>query len=428
MFRSWITACCFLAVVSAQDYSSNHDPQLAAYIQEAIDNNPGVRQAFARYRGALQKIPQVTSLPDPTISITQFLRTPETRVGGQTTGLGISQRLPWFGKLDEHGKVAAKEAAVQAELHLAARADVIRQLKLAYYGLAFVDRAIAITEEDADLLAHFERLAQARYAQGVGLQQAVVRLQAEITRDQNRLAQLSAQRVDAEVAINSLLNRPPADALPKALPASRPPVSIDLEALYETARWQSPEMKAAFLRIEREEKRIHAARKEYWPDFTVGLGFINVGGRGDPAGRLALPPDNGKNIYSFTVGMNIPLRRRKRDAGVLEATEALIASKAGYRQRRNTLQAAIRSVGFRLQTLEEQIALFERTLLRQAEQTLRSTEAAYSTGEVGVLDLLDSERVLLEVRLGLAQLNSEYMKSLAEMERAIGAPFPEAKS
>jgi outer membrane protein TolC len=68
--------------------------------------------------------------------------------------------------------------------------------------------------------------------------------------------------------------------------------------------------------------------------------------------------------------------------------------------------------------------LFERTLLPQAQQALRSTEAAYSAGTLGVLDLLDSERVLLEVKLGLERLAHEYMKALAEMERTIGEPFP----
>jgi outer membrane protein TolC len=62
-------------------------------------------------------------------------------------------------------------------------------------------------------------------------------------------------------------------------------------------------------------------------------------------------------------------------------------------------------------------------LLPQAELALRSTEAAYSTASLGILELLDSERVLLDVRLGLAKLNSDYMKSIAEMERAIGAPL-----
>ena len=94
----------------------------------------------------------------------------------------------------------------------------------------------------------------------------------------------------------------------------------------------------------------------------------------------------------------------------------------------NSVEASIRAIGFRIETLEEQISLFENTLLPQARQALRSTEAAYSTGTLEVLDLLDSERVLLNVRLTLAQFESDYMKALAEMERAAGSPFPEMES
>jgi outer membrane protein TolC len=71
------------------------------------------------------------------------------------------------------------------------------------------------------------------------------------------------------------------------------------------------------------------------------------------------------------------------------------------------------------------MSLFERVLLPQADQSLRSAEAAYSTGSIPVLELLDSERTLLEVRLSLAQFQTDYMKALAEMERAIGSAFPE---
>jgi outer membrane protein TolC len=92
------------------------------------------------------------------------------------------------------------------------------------------------------------------------------------------------------------------------------------------------------------------------------------------------------------------------------------------------MEASIRAIGFRIETAERQILLFENTLLPQAEQALRSTEAAYSTGSLGILDLLDSERVLLDVRLGLAKLNSDYMIALAEMERAVGTPLQEVES
>ncbi len=139
------------------------------------------------------------------------------------------------------------------------------------------------------------------------------------------------------------------------------------------------------------------------------------------------PPDNGKDVYSLSVGVNIPIFRSKYDAGVQEATERFAAARQAYRSTVNNVGLAVRSIGFRLETIDDQIALFERALLPQAEQALRSTESAYATGTIGVLDLLDSERMLLEVRLGLARLESDYMKALAEMERSIGSAFPEER-
>jgi outer membrane protein TolC len=56
--------------------------------------------------------------------------------------------------------------------------------------------------------------------------------------------------------------------------------------------------------------------------------------------------------------------------------------------------------------------LFENALIPQAEESLRSTEAAYETGQLGVLDLLDSERVLLNVRLVNARYYSDFLLAL----------------
>ena len=139
------------------------------------------------------------------------------------------------------------------------------------------------------------------------------------------------------------------------------------------------------------------------------------------------PPGNGKDVYSVAVGVNIPIFRAKYDAGVQEATERFSAARQAYRSAVNNVELSVRTIGFRIETIDDQIALFARALIPQAEQALSSTESAYATGSIGVLDLLDGERMLLEVRLGLARLESDYMKSLAEMERSIGSAFPEEK-
>lgn len=408
----------------AQDYATHDNRVLAALVEDALTRNPGVREAFSNYQAARSRAPQVTALPDPTLSVTQHARTPETRVGPQTTVVSLAQRFPWFGKLSDRGNVAVKEAAVQQQLYLARRAELVRRVKLAFFDLSYVDQALAVTAEEAELLAHFETLAQSRYSQGFGQQQAVVKLQAEITRVLNKSRELAHQRVDAEAVLNTLRDRPPGEPIPGVEPLTLPRTEVDAEALYAIGRSRRPEVAAAFLQIETEEKRVQLARRDYYPDLLLGASWGNVAGRRDAPGRINPPPGNGKDVYSVTVGVNIPIFRSKYDAGVQEASDRFSASREGYRDLVNQVELSVRSIGFRLTTVEEQIALFERALLPQAEQALRSAETSYATGSTSVLELLDSERVLLEARLGLARLESDYMKGLAEMERAIGTAFP----
>ena len=69
-----LVAVFFVAVTCyAQSYSVNGDPQLELYMDEALAKNPSAQEAFGEYRAALQKLPQVRSLPDPMLAATQYL-------------------------------------------------------------------------------------------------------------------------------------------------------------------------------------------------------------------------------------------------------------------------------------------------------------------------------------------------------------------
>lgn len=410
---------------AAEPYSSYGDPRLKEFIEQALKRNPLLQQSLADYRASLQQRPQVGQLPDPVLAITQYARRPETRVGSQTTRVTLSQRFPWFGKLKDREQVSMQRSMVLREQHRAREAELVRRVKDAYYSLAYLDRVIEITREDESILEHYETLAQARYAQGGGSLQGVVKLQAQITRAQHRLQLLRSQRVDAEAELNGLLDRS-ADTPVGSVPLpSPPPDSFEIDRLLQMGQLSRPEVQAARHRIEVGRKRIDLAKKGYRPDVSLGASFVNVLRRSDPAGILHPPDQNGKNIYGLTLGINLPIRRGRHDAAVLEATEETISSRRAYHGLIRQVEVSIRALGFRIQTLREQIDLFQRTLLPQAEQVLLSTEEAYATGRLGVLDLLDSERELFQLRMGLAGLMSDTMKSLAEMERAVGVPYRE---
>ncbi len=294
-----------------------------------MDQNPELREALSRYRASLQKVPQVTALPDPVLGYTQFMRSVETRVGPQVNSLMISQKLPWFGKLDLQGQMAVKEAAAQYETYRAMQRELIDRTKQTYYELVYIDRALAITAEEQSLLDHYERLAESRYSTGGGLQQAVIKIQAELTRLVDRTKMLDQQRGSLVARLNTLRDLAPESPIAVTAQSELPKVALDLPKLYALGEDHRQELRASLARIEKSERAIDLARKQYWPDLTLSAGMINVEGREDPAGLLAPPPDNGKNAYNFSIGINIPIHRDKYRAGVVEAAETLSANKDG---------------------------------------------------------------------------------------------------
>ena len=423
---AWLAPCLFGMSVDAAsaNYATFDDARLEALIEEAIERNPEVQAIAWNETAARERIPIAGALPDPMVQLTGFAQSPQTRVGPQVSGLAVNQRLPWFGKRADRTEATTVRADIQREVSTARRADVVRHVKVAYYELGYLDRAIAITVQERELLEHYESLARARYSQGIGLQQAVVKLQALITRVLNRRQELMRQRIGVESRLNALRDRPAHLAIADVNLGDRPKVVVDPDRILDIGRANAPEVRAAALAIDHDDVGVRLAHQRYWPDLVLGATWGRIRARDDEPGRSNPSPDNGKDTLGLTLGVNIPLHRHIYDAGVREAVARRFAAQERHRRALNDVDQAVRSIGFTLTTIEAQMALFENALVPQAEQALRATEEAYATGTTGVLDLLDSEEVLLDVRLGLARLETDYRQALADMERAIGAPFP----
>lgn len=423
----WALGLCLAVGAGAQPFATYGDGRLAELIAEALDNHPGVREAFAEYQAALHRIPQASGLPDPQIAVTQFVRTPETRVGAQHRTVTVSQRVPGFGKRLSQGQLAAKLAAATGERYRARRAEVARRVKHAYYDLGYLDRALGISREDEALLDQFEEIARSRYARGLAPQGEAVRLQAQITRSLHSREELLQQRISHEASLNRLRGFPPGAPLGPVRLGQLPESDLDGEALAAIGRNENPDLRAAFLRVEGREKGLQLARQRFRPDFSFGVGWSNIRARALPAPGILLQ-DNGKDAYSVTLGLTLPIFRKKYDAGVREAAEQATASRAEYRDAVLEMEAAVRATVFRLDAIRRQIDLYERALLPQAEQALAVTEAAYASGSLELTALLDVYRVLLEVRLGLARHASDYFKGLADLERTVGSAGPPESS
>jgi outer membrane protein TolC len=403
------------------------DVKLRLLLEEALERNPRLARLEAEAAAAERRAPQVKALPDPTATLTWFVLSPQTRVGPQRAAISLMQRFPWFGTLKLEEQAVLWDAVASKARLEAAMIEVVTRTRVMYHELQFLGVERRLVEEDRSTLEHYAELALARYASGVGLDQAVIKIQAEITRTETRLLGIDARRAKVVARLNALRDRP--QRTPVAVNASgRGPLpTLDLDTLRNRAIADRPEITAADSRVEAAAARIESSKKAYSPDLTVGLNYGFVGRRNDGAGRLNPPEDNGQDILGLSAGVSVPLWRSSLEAGVEEEVLKRLAAEEGRRETVADIDGELGDFVHRIPLLAEQAELYDEVLIVQATQSLKSAESAYAAGTANALDLLDAERVLLQVRIAEARARSDIDIAYAQLEGVIAGPLEETR-
>src|SRR5712691_7189434 len=177
-----------------------------------MENNPEIRAARFRFEAATKRPSQAGTLPDPKASYTNLgVGHPLSRLNASEFayhGFGVSQELPFPGKLGLASEEAKREAEAEQQNYRAMVLEVTTRLKVAYYEWVAAQKAIEITRKNGDLLGRFEEIARNRYTVGKGLQPDVLKAQFEVSSLEQQLAMLDEKRQRAEAEIASLLAVP----------------------------------------------------------------------------------------------------------------------------------------------------------------------------------------------------------------------------
>gem|GEM_PF-3901432 len=152
-----------------------------------------------------------------------------------------------------------------------------------------------------------------------------------------------------------------------------------------------------------------------WADYGEG-------DREDDAGRANPPEGNGDDILGLSASINLPIWSQRIDAGIEEAVERRRAAEASRRGVVAEIERSLGELTERLELTWRQLRLLDDVLAIQAEESLSSAEAAYGAGNLNALDLLDAERVLLDVRTSTARTRADWAVALARLEGAVGRP------
>jgi len=461
-----------LALSSWFRASSQQQPDsLYSYLEIAAKNNPTVLQRYYEYQAALQKIPQVGSLPDPNINVGVFLKPMELVAGNQVADIQLMQMFPWFGVLKNAKDEMSLMANAKFESFRDAKLQVFLDVQRSWYDMHKVRQNIRISQKNIEILKTIERLAIVRFKAGpsgnnssssgnsptpassqasssgssgmntmggssgnpagsVSVQSSsampgnsmgsssgssgltdVYRIQIEISDVQNNIELLKNQWNTLTAQFNSFLNRPPESpvTLPDTLIVDN--FQLSLLALSDTAFSNNPML--GMLQYEQKslEARKQMVTKMGYPMVGFGLNYTVI-----QQNSMSSSSMNGKDMIMPMVTATLPIYRKKYNAMKAEADLLKSATAQNYIATANGLKTEYYQAIQLDQDAQRRIKLYA-DQYRLASKSLDIMFRSFASSGTDLTDILRVRQQTLDYEYKQMEAIADYNTSIAWIKR-----------
>jgi cobalt-zinc-cadmium efflux system outer membrane protein len=174
--------------------------------------------------------------------------------------------------------------------------------------------------------------------------------------------------------------------------------------------WQAvqnhPELEISRIQVERLKASLALAKAEAIPDLEVegGVKYFNE-----------------SNDHAYFLGFSIPIPIFDRNkGGIGEASENIQVGKKELDSSSLNKRRELAVLLERLQIIDSELGATETTIIPAAQEAYEALKKAYQAGANDYLELLDSQRTLLEVRRNNLLLEMEYHELIADLEAIVG--------
>ncbi len=384
-------------------------------IKEAVACNPEIIAAQKRLNAAKARISQARSLDDPSIRIGSYdMSNNPVNINGQTEMLqqryGVSQKIPFPGKLRLKSEIAAEEYNMIGKELQAKTQEITALVKSAFYELYYINQAVTITGENRDLLRKFAKIAETKYSVGKATQRDVLAAQVELSTLSNDVIVLDKEKESIIARLNSLLDRDTHALLGNPQPFEKHTLNLTIKELEDLAIKNRPELGKYDHAVKREDANLKLSKKDYY--------FSDI----EPMVEY-MQEDKRSDTWASSLTINVPWLWSKNRSKVRESKEGLSAAKSDYRYINNKVLFEVKDFLVRIQSSESTISLYKTGVIPQAEQSLKAARIGYESDKVDFLTLIDSQRILLNSRLFYCRALADFEQNLANLERAVGIPL-----
>lgn len=349
------------------------------YFKIAAENNPGLQAMHKEYEAAVQKVPQVSTLPDPTFSL---------GYGPQQAKFSLTQMFPWFGTLKAQGNVAALMAEAKFQNFIDARNRLYFQVASAYYPLYELKDFVRIEQENISILESYKTIATQKFKNGTGTMVDVLRVDIMLKDAQTNLSILRDKEKPLLTTLNKLLNR--SENEPVQISDTLKSVILLDNYRKDSLIVANPKLKALDLKLQASQAAEIVAQKQGLPKLGIGLDYVLVGERTDIS-----MPDNGKNVLMPMVSISIPIFRAKYNASVKESQLMQESYTLQKQEVTNTLFSEYEMVLFQVQQQLQLISLYQQQI-QTSQQSLNLLFTSYGNSGKEFEEALRMQQQLLK--------------------------------
>jgi cobalt-zinc-cadmium efflux system outer membrane protein len=405
----------------AQD-RANLPPDLQALIGEALKANPEIKQKSKLKSAAQEAIQPAGALDDPKLSVNianlpvdtwSFAQEPMTQ-----KQFGLSQKIPFPGKRRLRSEVAEEQAKSENFSYKDKRNEIRAMVIQKYWGLALAYTGYDITQRNKQFWEQVVQVAETRYGVGMGRQSEVLQAQVELGNYLNRLLQWRQRQESVQADLNALRSKPPQEPIAKPQPLRSSPLRLTLDQLLSQAH-SRPGLEAIKTQITKQEKAVDLARKDYFPDVTIGVTYGFRESLDPPVNRTQA------DFFSTSIMFDLPIwYGSKIKPKIREQVQRKGAAREAYQSAWDKLAAAIKDRYAKLERLSQQITLYEQGIIPQAKQAAATSLADYSVGSLDFARVYQNQIAAFNAELALQEYLKEYEENWAELEWLVGQELP----
>lgn len=390
---------------------------LGRAVELALTGNPGLSEIRARAEAMAAVPSQEGTLPDPALKFGALYLPTDSFNPRQDDftmmEVGISQEIPFPGKLALREKIAEQEALAAADSVDEARLRLVREVKQSWWRLFYYDRALNLLDETEHFSQQLIDIAQAKYKVGKGTQQDVLLAQLELSRLKDEKLDLVSLSHGQNARINALLDR--AAKTPVQIPAEaefKLPVIVET-ALQDKALHIRPLFAQHRKMLDAGLARVDLAQKGFYPDFTVSAGYDVR--QNTPTGQSR------SDFASIQLSMNVPIYADRKQAKAVDQRQSeLLQAQYALHDDHRKIQAEIAAKAVEYQQTKEKLLLLEHEIIPQAQQTVNSLLAGYQVSQANFSDLLRTQLSLFQYQTQYWQALVSTQQILAELSAEVG--------